>query len=84
MKSASERLGVVIALIEEDLIHLHAVAFAGDLKKRLDAIDRVVIGIELNFLGAHARVGVARVHCFADGQVSVASDGDADGAIVAI
>src|ERR1700683_4427160 len=76
--------GVVLKLVEENLVDLDAIAFAGDLIRGLDAIDGVIVRVVLDFLGAHASVGVARVHDFAHGQVRGACDGDAERAIVAI
>ena len=76
--------GVVLAFFEEDLIDLDAIAFAGDLKRRLDAIHGVVVGIVFDFRAAHAGIGVARVGDFAHGKMGGARDGDAEGAVVAI
>src|SRR5271154_786161 len=76
--------GVVLILVEENLVDLDAVAFTRDLVGGLDAADGVVVRIVFDFLGAHAGIGVARVDDLAHGEVGAAGDGDAEGAIVAI
>src|SRR5271168_598227 len=76
--------GVVLILVEENLVDLDAVAFTRDLIWGLNAADGMVVRIVFDFLGAHAGIGVARVHDLAHGEVGAAGDGDAEGAIVAI
>src|SRR5580693_2119554 len=65
-------IGVVLATVEENLVDLDSVALASDLKGRLDAVHRMVIRIVFDFVGAHARIGVARIDDFADRQVRAA------------
>src|ERR1700679_1256870 len=59
--------GVVIEFVEEHLIDFDAVALAGDLERRLDTIDRMVVGVVFDFFAAHAGIGVAGVDDFANG-----------------
>src|ERR1700728_262107 len=76
--------GVVVAYVEEDLIDLAAVAFAGDLKWRLDAVDGMEIRVVFDFGGLEARSWVPRFDDLANRQVRVVRKRNSDRAIVAV
>ena len=60
--------GVVLACVEEDLIHFHAVAAALDLIGSLNAVDRMIVGVEFHFFGGQAGGGVARLDIWPIGR----------------
>src|SRR5271156_1065500 len=77
-------IGVEFTFLDEHLIDFLAVALAGHLKRLRDAANRMIVGIILGGLAAHARAGIASDHYFAQRQMRGLRESNANRAIVVV